>query len=356
MTNTLESIARGEVDAISARLEINRHIEATQDLAKPYSALLRWTWLALSERRADDDLRHWHRLILDVAARARKEETQAANAQPEADGADSHLAERLRALSDLIRVSVGMQTRPDKARLLTRAHVPAILQALCDRQVEAVARDDLLQAVEIKTANLSRIMTLLILEGLVERQADGRNARFRITGEGMKHLRDYQARKNAPVGGRESPPIVSTRPVRHRKTASIPAPSRDLIEAIQVYFEGEHQSTRRHERQAVRKNWAPATVKNNASTQIETHVFVPKMLGSMVKSARKAPELLEEEVVFDVNLPTSHDVLRVTELAVGGPTKMCKLISPHSGKTVDSGYTAFEATFSSHYLVKSSNG
>ena len=29
---------------------------------------VRWTWLALSERRADDDLRHWHRLIAADAA------------------------------------------------------------------------------------------------------------------------------------------------------------------------------------------------------------------------------------------------------------------------------------------------
>lgn len=224
MTNTLESIARGEVDAASARTEIDRHIQATRDFTKPYSALLRWTWLALSERRADNDLRLWHRLILDIAAKAGKE------ADPGAEGSEFVLAERLRAMSDMIRVSIGMQSRPDKARLLTRAHVPAILQALNDRSHEAVARADLLEAVDLKTANLSRVLTLLILEGLVERQADGRTARFRITGEGIKHLEVFLARNESKAKLR--PVSASKRQQPRLKMHESSAANAKLFEAI----------------------------------------------------------------------------------------------------------------------------
>ncbi len=227
MTNTLESIARGEIDADIARTEIDCRIKATQDFAKPYSALLRWTWLALSERRADEDLRHWHRLILDVTARAGQEDS-AASKDPDAEGPAAQFAERLRAMSDMVRVSIGMQSRPDKARLLTRAHVPAILQALNDRCNEAVARADLVQAVEMKTANLSRILTLLILEGLVERQADGRTARFRITGEGIKRLDlgVYQAR-NSKLVETTRPVVEQKRQTAHYKTSEAAETSRE---------------------------------------------------------------------------------------------------------------------------------
>ncbi len=254
MTYTLESIARGEVDAVAARSEIERHIQTTRDFAKPYSALLRWTWLALSERRADDDLRHWHRLILDIAARA-----------GQGGGADTSatLAERLRALSDIIRVSIGLQTRPDKARLLTRAHVPAILEALDERQPDAVARDDLLEAVALKTANLSRILTLLTLEGLVERQADGRKARYRITGEGRNHLRQHQERTRAPVAEAHSADAVAASPTtnpatnpacapvvtrmkRRAKAAEPPSPDPELIKAfIKAVKRGRHGGKKR---------------------------------------------------------------------------------------------------------------
>ena len=197
LTNSLEGIARGEVDATSARTEIDFHIEATRDFTKPYSALLRWTWLALSERRVDDDLRCWHRLMLDIAARAGKEPDIGA------DVSGGVLAERLRAMSDVIRVSIGMQSRPDKVRLLKRAHVPIILQTLKDWRSKGGSRADLSEAVGLRTASLSRILTLLILEGLVERQTGGRTARFCITDEGVRHLEDHLVRNGTKANAED---------------------------------------------------------------------------------------------------------------------------------------------------------
>jgi len=274
LTHTLESIARGEVDAGDARSVIERHIQTSRDFAKPYSALLRWTWLALSERRADDDLRHWHRLILDIAARAGQ------------GGADTSatLAERLRALSDMIRVSIGLQTRPDKARLLTRAHVPAILRALDERQPDAVARDELLKAVALKTANLSRILTLLTLEGLVERQTVGRTAHYRITGEGRNHLRQHLARARAPVAAARATDVVAapltTRPapdpasapvvmrVKRRPKAEAPDPDPELVKKILKAVQSDRHGGKKREGQKALFYGGPDPAKTERQTQI----------------------------------------------------------------------------------------
>ncbi|GGF53607.1 hypothetical protein SAMN05216376_102152 [Mameliella alba] len=361
MTNTLENIARGEADAFAARSEIDRHIEATRDFAKPYSVLLRWTWLALSERRADDDLRHWHRLILDVAARAEQGKRPSVSAQPGVEESGAHLAERLRALSDLIRVSIGMQMRPDKARLLTRAHVPAILQALYDRQNEAVARTDLLQAVELKTANLSRILTLLILEGLVERQADGRTARFRITVEGIKHLVDHKARSEASVEKRRSTPSVSKRPTRRLKMTNLPMPEPDLVEALRAYLEGDKQPAKRHERQVGHTYRATANVKTVASAQGKMRVSGADATGPLLP----AHKLRGRPATGDVAVSPAHEALK-SGVQIGKPIELDTLpyrqdllISgnePHGPKTVDPEYTAFEAMLPTHSPAKSADG
>lgn len=201
LAKLLESIARGEVDADTARAEIFEHLGESQDFSSVYSALLRWTWVAMAERRADNDMRRWHRLLRDVAARTSllTDSTRAVKV-----GAQE-TAERLKALSDLLRISVGMQDRPDRARLLTRAHVPEILQYLLDNKSEAVARSDLQSALGLKTANLSRILTLLVLEGLVDRLPSGRKACFLITAQGERCLIDHQANLTDMQVDAESP-------------------------------------------------------------------------------------------------------------------------------------------------------
>lgn len=355
MVNTLESIARGEVDAAVARSQIDHHVEVNRDFTKPYSVLLRWTWLALSERRADDDLRHWHRLIRDLAAQAAKGEPLAAeNAPAAAPGAD--LAERLHALSDLIRVSIGMQTRPDKARLLTRAHVPTILQALYERQNEAVARDDLLQAVALKTANLSRILTLLTLEGLVERQSDGRTARFRITGEGIRHLRDYQTRQPAPVAKRAPTPLVSAPSMQPVKTAGLPEPAPELLEALRVFFEGRPQHAKRREWQSVNWKRAGAAAKTAASTEVKGGDLSSPMIMPTLKISGFG-ETRDEAMNIRPDIWTGKaggPIKRRSPHAQEGQTVF--VTGAHPAKPAGPEYTLFEAVLPARGLAKSVNG
>ena len=184
LSSSLESIARGEMNAAQTRIEIDLHIKATGDFTKPYSVLMLWAWQALMERRTDDDLRHWHRLILDIAARARNKVDSGANTP------GSALAERFRAISDMLRVSIDMQSCLDKEDLATRADVSTILQAMKDQEHERITRADLLKSVTSKPATLSQILALLVLKGLAERlhQVDGSAPRYRILDEGIRCL------------------------------------------------------------------------------------------------------------------------------------------------------------------------
>ncbi|MCZ4267464.1 helix-turn-helix domain-containing protein [Rhodobacteraceae bacterium G21628-S1] len=355
MTNTLESIARGEIDAVTARSEIDRHIEVTRDFAKLYSVLLRWTWLALSERRTDDDLRQWHRLILDVSARAGQGKCLSASAQSGLGGTSAHLTERLRALSDMIRVSIGMQMRPDKARLLTRAHVPAILQALYDRQNEAVARFDLLQAVELKTANLSRILALLVLEGLVERQADGRTARFRITGEGIRHLLDHNGRNEASVR-------------TNRSTSSVSVPQKqfltrkrgETLEPVKMVRVDPGNVTRSAKKQGLLfycANYLPENTKTDSvrGARIVSGAEVKSPAVGHGRGSRAAPETFD---VVDLSGDASSMAVlyRLREQHFHLPGSLPPGSEVHGEKNVAHEYTAFEALLPTSSPEKSAGG
>ena len=184
LTNPLEGIAHGEMNAAQARIGIEFHIKATGDFTKPYSVLMLWTWQALSERRTGNDLRHWHRLIFDIASRAEQMSDSGASISGNA------LAERFRALSDILRVSINMQSRQDRTYLTTRTNVLAVLQALKDRKHEWMIRADLLKAVELKPGIFSQTLTLMVLESLVEvkHQDDSDAMHYRITGEGIRRL------------------------------------------------------------------------------------------------------------------------------------------------------------------------
>ena len=181
---SLESIARGEMNADQAHIEIDLHIKTTGDFTKPYTVLMLWAWQALMERRTDDDLRHWHRLIRDLAAQAKNK------VDPGTDTPGSALAERFRAISDMLRVSIDMQSCLDSEDLMTRANVSTILQAMKNQGHEGITRADLLKSVKSRPAALSQILALVVLKGLAERlhQVNGSAPRYRISDEGIKCL------------------------------------------------------------------------------------------------------------------------------------------------------------------------
>ncbi len=175
MGTYLETLARGDLDAESAEKKIAQHFQEGGSVADVYNSLATLLWHVVSERRKDADLRKWHGLMLDVAFRARK-----------ANHVD--LSERIKALTDVLRVSVAMSDRLTVAEVLRRAHVPALLAALGAAENGRLSRSELQARVGLQSANLSRLLTLVTLSGLAEREQAGKEAFFVLTETGKRHL------------------------------------------------------------------------------------------------------------------------------------------------------------------------
>lgn len=188
MTDLLDSIARDEVSAAEAENQLAGILKEKLPTSEVYSALVRWVWSALTERRLDDDLRRWHRVILDVAA-----QIEFGRSDPSVDSANgAHFAERLRALADVLTISVSMARAPDAQLVMSRAHTLEVLKTLSESAQPFMDRAVLQDKVGLRTANLSRVLKLLLLNGLVERETRGRKARFSITTVGRQSLAKYE--------------------------------------------------------------------------------------------------------------------------------------------------------------------
>lgn len=186
MEETMEALAYDQVDAAAARDVVWRALDSQAGLREAYSALCRWTWRAMVERRLDDDLRSWHRLLLDAAGRlagAAPAAMPRTRARPRLDTAAA--AERLRALADMVRLSIDAAAASIPAELGKRAHVLEILRFLTERVGEHVEREQIKRAVGLEDANLSRVLTLMTANSLVERLPLGRVASFRATQHGL---------------------------------------------------------------------------------------------------------------------------------------------------------------------------
>lgn len=176
MTDVLDSLGRGELAAAEAESGLLDYFRSGGDMGLVYNAFARWIWHALTERRLDADLRNWHGLILDTASRAKR-------------GGNAALSERLWALTDMLQVSIAMSGRPTDKSVLGRAHVPRILELLQSSPNHELCRSELLKMSGLQGANLSRLLSLLILSGLLERNQIGKEAHFALTDAGRRHIK-----------------------------------------------------------------------------------------------------------------------------------------------------------------------
>lgn len=185
---TLEAVAADQLDAKSARSRLLAALTDERGHEAAYSALSRWVWRALVERRLDVDLRDWHRLILDVAAvvrRAAEERPADAPSRRRAGLDPASAAERLKGFADLVRESIQAAEASVPEEFTQRAHVAELLDVLATNPGEPCARKALQERTGLKDANLSRLLTLLAANDLVERMPRGKSATFRITQRGL---------------------------------------------------------------------------------------------------------------------------------------------------------------------------
>jgi len=158
----------------AARADIRQLLKADPSATrKVYAGLAHKVWTLLIECRLDAEVRDWHALLQSVRAFVASHDTAA--------------AERLVALSDLLRESVSLaETSPARA-LVRRPHAKAILERLhqADKSVpRRILRDEL----KIGESHLSNVLTKLVAHGLINRRESGKEALFAITEHGREML------------------------------------------------------------------------------------------------------------------------------------------------------------------------
>lgn len=208
MIDKFEVLARDGADVPTVRAAIWKTLAEPSGHRTVYAVLCRWTWRALLERRLDGELRSWHRLLLDSASRILADDDDEPRGTVRSQIDRPAAAERLRALADLVRLSVDAADASDVKDLASRAHVVSLLRLLA-RQPDAFAeREQLREGAGLRDANLSRILTLLAANGLIEREARGRIAAFKITRRGLDLVAE-KAPRNKIQGETHSARLVT---------------------------------------------------------------------------------------------------------------------------------------------------
>lgn len=170
----LELIAAGGVDAAEARSilgELPRELDL-EAAGKLFSALRAWTWKALDQKRRDPELRQWHDVMKRAQVRAKTYD---------------RIVAQLQVLLDLVHESLAVALRRPLADVLKRRHAKAVLALLREAPEGQLRKQDLMDGLQVKQANLSRLMNVLMGAGLVERLSDGREAHFRLSRAGQEH-------------------------------------------------------------------------------------------------------------------------------------------------------------------------
>lgn len=169
----LENVALGVVTAKEARRLIQ---QVLQDLSHAsvksvYVAVRSWVWKALDSRRRDAELREWHRLIKATAGILR------------ADYLEDAL--RLETLHELIAESISVSERFTAQRVVEKQHVKDVLYTIHHSPDARLSRKEIMQAVGLNQANLTRILNMMAMAALVRRLPCGKEAEFELTRLGI---------------------------------------------------------------------------------------------------------------------------------------------------------------------------
>lgn len=171
----LDKLGRGDLDPVSARRVIRSALKSDQPAeSRVYAAMRDVVWRILATRDFGPDLGPWHEVIAHTATLTRKKGGQA-------------IAERLSALAELVSQSARFAEAQAPSDVLSRKHVQELLSLLATSKGD-VARATIKQELRIADANLSRILTLLSVNGLVHRVRAGKEASFRLTEAGRSAI------------------------------------------------------------------------------------------------------------------------------------------------------------------------
>lgn len=149
-------------------------------------ALRSWTWKAIYQRRRDhDDLRDWM-TVLDLT-------------HVHATERRIRDADRVLVLIEMVDELISTSTAFSQEEVLQRAHVPDILCLLRLQDDYMLPRADIQAQLGLKTANLSRVLNMMLLTDLLERVPDGKKASFRLTSSGLAAAPPRPLERNTAV-------------------------------------------------------------------------------------------------------------------------------------------------------------
>jgi DNA-binding HxlR family transcriptional regulator len=180
----LKEIARADASPAQAReLLLSIFGQPTPDvLSDTYLALRSWVWKALDQRRRDQDLIAWRDILNTTAALMTK------NGQP-------LLGERIGALAELVAESISVAEAFGAIEATRRQHVGDILCFLA-AQGGRVHRAALGEHLGLAQANLTRVLNMMSVAGLVERSSFGKEAIFALTRAGVDAARTTARERN----------------------------------------------------------------------------------------------------------------------------------------------------------------
>jgi hypothetical protein len=199
-TATLEDVALGDATPAEARIALSEALaeRSPATMQKVYTALRVWTWKALNGRRRDDELREWFDILKRTRAYLADE--------------DAALGERLQVLHDLIYESISVSEKLPVDEVLQRRSVKSLLMILAAAPNRQLDRAEIGKRLNLKQSNLTRILNLAALPGLVERTAYGKQAIFQMTQLGAEALQRRLGHPleqlNDELGLRSREPIV----------------------------------------------------------------------------------------------------------------------------------------------------
>lgn len=221
MADELEVLARDEVSAAEARnlIWITLQQEGGQARAA-YSALCRWTWRVTMERRLDSELRAWHRLLLDVAGLLALRAENESPCTPPAGLGLLAAAERVRGLADILSLSIDAAEVVDNEEFMSRAHVRTVLNVLAAEPDTSLRREKIRRQTGLGQANLSRLLTLLTVKGLLERKSISKSAEFKITARGLQLCTESKPAP-APAAQPAAQSVLSFRSTPDRRSGEV---------------------------------------------------------------------------------------------------------------------------------------
>lgn len=183
LEHALLDLSAGDLEIAKARTVVHLALEkGGQAVQRLYTALRGLAWRMVHAPRVAPDVDEWHDLCTHTAGRLR-------------DLGNAGLAERIDTLAELLSQTSRFSDHQSLDDVMGRLHVSTILKALARHNGRA-KRSVISRASDLGDANLSRVLAVLVAQGLVERSRAGKEAILSLTDKSWSALAQSNTSQN----------------------------------------------------------------------------------------------------------------------------------------------------------------